>query len=65
MHDHLEKSDSGDTDIFEIVGVGLPGPFAGDGFLFCFIIAIEGVSVWVYEFDGIFELCLRSDDADL
>jgi hypothetical protein len=59
VHDHLEEGDGGDSDVFEVVRVGLPG----FGFLNCFllggVVCVEGVAVRVDEFDIIVELCLR------
>lgn len=56
MHDHFEEGDSGDADIFEVVGVFFPGLFILDGLLLGGIIAVEGIAGGIDKLDGIFEL---------
>lgn len=60
MHDHFEEGDGGDADVFEVIGIIFPGAFVGYGFLFFFIVAVEGVAVGVYELDCVFQLCCQS-----
>jgi len=56
VHDHFEKSDGGDANVFEVVGVFAPETgfvfgFNGDG-----VVGVEGVAGGVGERDGIGEL---------
>lgn len=60
MHDHFEEGDGGDADVFEVIGIIFPRAFVGYGFLFFFIVAVEGVSVGVYKLDCVFQLCCQS-----
>ena len=53
VHDHFEEGDRGDADVFEVVGVFLPGPFFIYGFLLRFVIRIEGIAMEVHQFDRV------------
>ena len=59
MHHHLEKGDSGDSDILEVVGVGLPRFSVTDGFLFGGVVGVEGIFLGIDELDVVVELCLE------
>ena len=61
MHDHFEKGDGGDADVFEVVRVLFPGFLILYDFLLVSIVAVESVAGWVNELDGVLELCLTSD----
>ena len=57
MHNHLEKSDSRDTDIFEVMWIFLPWSFIVDYFLLTIVVAIEGVALRINQLDSILKLC--------
>jgi hypothetical protein len=59
VHDHFEKGDCADANIFEVVGVGSPGFGFINGFLLLGIVGIESIAVGVDELDVIVELCYR------
>jgi len=56
VHDHFQESDSGNSYIREVMGVGPPWFGVLNLFLFSGIIRIEGISVTVNKLDVIIEL---------
>lgn len=56
MHNHLEQSDGGDSDVFEVIGVGLPWFVILDGFLLGGVVGVEGITMGVDKFDVVIEL---------
>ena len=58
MHNHLEKSDGRNADIFEVVGVGLPWPCIANGSLFGGVVGVEGILLRINKLDIIVELCV-------
>lgn len=53
MHDHLEEGDGGNSNMFEVMGVGFPRPFVQDAFLFFGVVTVESIAVGVDELDAV------------
>ena len=56
MHDHLEKGDSRDTDVLEVVRVGFPWLCITDSFLLGRIVSIDGIFLRIDELNTVVEL---------
>lgn len=63
MHNHFEKCDGGDADIFEVMRVAFPGALIGYSFLFDDVVAVQSVSMRINEFDSILKLYEESVSA--
>ena len=57
MHNHLEEGDGGNSNIFEVMGIGFPWLFLPDEILFLFIVTVQSVPVGIDELDAVLELC--------
>ena len=57
MHDHFDKSDGGDADVFEVVGIFLPWPLGRDFLVLLGVEGVEGVAGGVDQLDRILDLC--------
>jgi hypothetical protein len=51
MHDHLQKSYGGYSDIFKVMRIGFPGFRRVDGLLLIGIVGIKGISMWINKLD--------------
>lgn len=56
MHDHLEESNRGDADMFEVMRVLSPWAGCLNSFLLGLIVRVEGVPLWIDKFYSILEL---------
>jgi hypothetical protein len=57
MHDHFKESDSGDTDVLEVVRVFLPWFGVLQGFVGSIVIIVESIAGGIDQLDRILELC--------
>jgi hypothetical protein len=63
VHHHLEEGDGGDTNVFEVVGIGFPWLGFTDCFLFCGIVTVEGIFLGIDKLNIVVELCLEIGSA--
>lgn len=56
MHDHLDKRDGGDADMFEMIRIASPWPLVVDFLHFIRVVNVEGIAGRVNELDGVLDL---------
>ena len=56
MHDHLQEGDSGNSNVFEVVGINLPRFGIADSLLLIFVIGVESIAMMIDKLDMIVEL---------